>query len=77
VYYREMRKMDKDLETLEGLELDQLADLADALEFETAALADELFEINDESDKSFVMERVMEVELLLVEVKRYIRSLEL
>ena len=69
--------MDKDLETLEGLELDQLADLADALEFETAALADELFEINDESDKSFVMERVMEVELLLVEVKRYIRNLEL
>ena len=69
--------MNKDLETLEGLELDQLADLADALEFETSALADELFEINDSDDKSFVMDRVMEVEMLLMEVKRYIRSLEL
>ena len=60
---------------MDELELDQLADLADALELEAAALADELFEIESEEDKGFVMDRVVEVEMLLVEVKRYIRNL--
>ena len=68
--------MDQD-ESFHELEMEQLADLADALEYEAADLANMLFEVTEESDKLAVMTRVMELEKLLIDVKKYLIMLEL
>jgi hypothetical protein len=68
--------MDQD-ESFHELEMEQLADLADALEYEAADLANMLFEVTEESDKLAVMTRVMELEKLLIDVKKYLVLLEL
>jgi hypothetical protein len=68
--------MDQD-EAFHELEMEQLADLADALEYEAADLANMLFEVTEESDKLAVMTRVMELEKLLIDVKKYLIMLEL
>jgi hypothetical protein len=68
--------MDHD-ESIQELEMEQLADLADALELEASELANMLFEVTEECDKLAVMTRVMELEKLLIDVKKYLVMLEL
>jgi len=64
-------------EELNELGADYVADLADALEVESLELADALCEVYDECDKCDVMARIVTLEKILKDVKRYLDDLEM
>jgi hypothetical protein len=69
--------MCKDCDAIAELEMEQLADLADALDFESKGLIDMLFELEEGDDKQAAMNRVMDIEKLLIDIKKYILNKEL